>query len=100
MVAVPVELGVKVTEQLPLTSVQLVALNVPARPVAVNATEPAGVVAPAPLVSATVAVQVEGWLIRTVERRVGIVVEVVRRVAFTVPLVAPLLELPSCTESL
>ena len=29
-----------------------------------------------------------------------IVVEVVRRVAFTVPLVAPLLELPACTASL
>ncbi len=100
MVAVPAALGVNVTEQLPLTSVQLVALNVPARPVAVNATEPAGVVAPAPLVSATVAVQVEAWLMATVPGLQTIVVEVVRRVAFTVPLVAPLLELPACTESL
>src|SRR5437773_1725023 len=100
MVAVPAAVGVNVTEQLPLERVQLVALKVPARPVAVKATEPAGVVAPAPLVSATVAVQVDGWLIatvRSVERRV---VEVGRSVAVTVPLVAPLLELPACTESL
>jgi len=75
MVAVPAALGVNVTEQLPLTSVQLVALNVPARPVAVNATEPAGVVAPAPLVSATVAVQVEAWLMATVPGLQTIVVE-------------------------
>src|SRR5205809_452341 len=100
MVAVPAALGVNVTEQLPLTSVQLVALNVPARPVAVNATEPAGVVAPAPLVSATVAVQVEAWLMATVPGLQTIVVEVVRRVAFTVPLPAPLLELPACAASL
>src|SRR5436190_1701797 len=100
MVAVPAALGVNVTEQLPLTSVQLVALKVPARPVAVKATEPAGVVAPAPLVSATVAVQVDGWLVGTVAGVQTIVVGVVRSVAFTVPLVAPLLELPACTESL
>ncbi len=83
------------TEQLPLTRVQLVALKVPAAPVLVKATEPAGVVAPAPLVSATVAVQVEGWLIATVPGLQTIVVEVVRRVAVTVPLPAPLLELPA-----
>ena len=82
-----------VTEQLPLTNVQLVALKVPARPVAVNATEPAGVVAPAPLVSATVAVQVEGWLTATVPGLQTIVVEVVLRVTVMEPLPAPLLEL-------
>ncbi len=94
MVAVPEALGVNVTEQLPLTKVQLVALKLPVTPAAVKATEPAGVVAPAPLVSATVAVQVEGWLTATDEGEQTIVVEVVRRVAVTVPLLAPLLELP------
>jgi len=84
---------VNVTEQLPLTNVQLVALNDPARPAAVNATEPAGVVAPAPLVSATVAVQVEAWLIATVLGLQTIVVEVVLRVTVMEPLPAPLLEL-------
>jgi len=93
IVAVPTALGVNVTEQLPLTNVQLVALKVPARPVAVNATEPAGVVAPAPLVSATVAVQVEGWLTATVPGLQTIVVEVVLRVTVMEPLPAPLLEL-------
>jgi len=86
---------VNVTEQLPLTNVQLVALNDPARPAAVNATEPAGVVAPAPLVSATVAVHVEGWLIATVPGLQTIVVDVVRNVAVMVPFPAPLLELPA-----
>src|SRR5207249_2680010 len=98
MVAVPAAVGVNVTEQLPLERVQLVALKVPARPVAVKATEPAGVVAPAPLVSATVAVQVDDWLIGTEAGVQTIVVEVVRRVAVTVPLVT--LVLPACTESL
>ena len=83
------------TEQLPLTRAQLVALNDPARPAAVNATEPAGVVAPAPLVSATVAVHVEGWLIATVPGLQTIVVDVVRNVAVMVPFPAPLLELPA-----
>ena len=95
IVAVPAALGVNVTEQLPLTNVQLVALKVPARPVAVKATEPAGVVAPAPLVSATVAVQVEGWLTATVPGLQTIVVEVVLRVTVIEPLLAPLLELPA-----
>ena len=91
----PAALGVKVTEQLPLTRVQLVALKDPARPVAVKATDPPGVLLPAPLVSATVAVQVEGWLTATVPGLQTIVVEVVRNVAVTVPLPAPLLELPA-----
>ncbi len=61
MVAVPVVLIVKVTEQVPVADrVQLGALNVPAAPVLVKLTAPEGVVAPAPLVSVTVAVQVEG----------------------------------------
>jgi hypothetical protein len=93
--AVPAALGVNVTEHAPETNVQLGALNVPARPLAVKPTEPAGVVAPAPLVSATVAVHVEGWLIGTDEAAHTTVVEVVRRVAVTEPLVAPLLALPA-----
>jgi hypothetical protein len=57
--AVPAALGVKVTEHVPADNVQLGALNVPASPVAVKPTEPAGVLEPTPLVSATVAVQVD-----------------------------------------
>src|SRR5207249_3625966 len=98
MVAVPAAVGVNVTEQLPLERVQLVALKVPARPVAVKATDPASVLLPAPLVSTTVAVQVEVWLMATVAGLQTIVVDVVRRVAVTVPLVT--LVLPACTESL
>jgi hypothetical protein len=98
--AVPAALGVKVTEHAPETSVQLGALKVPARPLAVNPTDPAGVVAPAPLVSATVAVHVDGWLIATVPGLQTTVVEVVRRVAVTDPFVAPLLALPAWTASL
>src|SRR5437773_12364083 len=99
MVAVPEALGVNVTEQFPLTRVLLVALKLPVTPAAVKATEPAGVVAPAPLVSATVAVQVEGWL-RSEERRVGKEgVEGVGRADVTETLTAPLLELPASAAS-
>jgi hypothetical protein len=96
MDAVPAALGVKVTEQVPAAvKVQLAALNVPARPVAVKPTEPAGVVAPAPLVSATVAVHVDAWLIGTEDGAHTTVVEVVLFVATTDPFVAPLLALPA-----
>ena len=95
MTAVPAALGVNVTEHVPADSVQLAALKVPARPVATNPTDPAGVVAPAPLASATVAAQVEGWLIATVPGVQTTVVDVVRRVATTDPFVAPLLALPA-----
>ena len=91
MTAVPVALGVKVTEHEPVVSVQLGALKVPARPLAVNPTEPAGVLEPTPLVSATVAVQVEGWLIGTEAGLQTTVVEVV--LAVTVTVVDP--ELPA-----
>jgi hypothetical protein len=95
MVAVPEADGVNVTEQLPVAdNVQLGALNVPARPLAVNPTEPAGVVAPAPLVSVTVAVQVDAWPTATVPGLQTTVVVVVRRVAVTDPFVAPLLAVP------
>src|SRR5437773_2623540 len=100
MVAVPAALGVNVTEQLPLTSVQLVALKLPARTVRAKATEAAGVVAPTPLVSATVAVHVEGWLMAMVLGLHTTVVDVVLRFDVMEPFPAPLLELPACTASL
>ena len=93
--AVPAALGVNVTEQVPKARVQVAALKVPARPAAVKPTDPAGVLLPTPLVSATVAVQVDGWLIATVPGLQTTVVEVVRRVATTEPLVTPLLALPA-----
>jgi len=54
-----VEPGVNVTEQVPAVRLQVAAEKVPAPPVLPNVTVPVGVVAPAPFVSATVAVQVE-----------------------------------------
>jgi hypothetical protein len=94
--AVPAALGVNVTEQVPAAdNVQLGALNVPARPAAEKPTEPAGVVAPAPPMSVTVAVQVEGWLIATVAGLQATDVEVGRVTVLTVPLPAPLLALPA-----
>src|SRR5438034_303707 len=100
MVAVPAALGVNVTEQLPLTSEQLVAIGRASRRVAVNATEPAGVVAQTPLVSVTVAVHVEGWLMAMVLGLHTMVVDVVLRFDVMEPFPAPLLELPACTASL
>ena len=82
--AVPAALGVNVTEQVPAASVQLAALKVPAAPVLVNPTLPAGVDAPAPLASTTVAVHVEGWLIATVPGLQTTVVEVILTVTVTV----------------
>jgi hypothetical protein len=88
MTAVPAALGVNVTEQVPAAdNVQLGALKVPARPAAVKPTEPAGVVAPAPLVSATVTVQVDAWPIGTGEGEHTTVVEVERGFTVTVLLV-------------
>jgi hypothetical protein len=60
IVATPATLGVNVTEHVPAADkVQLGALKVPAAPVEVNDTVPDGTLEPAPLVSVTVAVQVE-----------------------------------------
>lgn len=56
MLATVVVLGANVTLQLPADNVHVVAENVPAPPVLVNVTVPVGTVAPAPFVSATVAV--------------------------------------------
>jgi hypothetical protein len=94
MTAVPAALGVNVTEHVPAARVQLAALNVPARPLATNPTEPAGVLEPTPLVSATVAVHVEAWLIATVPGLHTIVVDVVRRVTVS----ANVPELPVCVS--
>jgi hypothetical protein len=93
IVETPVVLGVKVTEHVPVADrVHVGAEKAPAAPVEVNVTVPAGVVAPAPLVSATVAVQVEGWLIGTDAGAQETDVDVVLNTPVTVPLVAPLLE--------
>ena len=59
IVAVPVALGVNVTEQVPAARVQLAALNVPAAPLEVNATVPVGVLMVPGEVSVTAAVQVD-----------------------------------------
>jgi hypothetical protein len=91
-----VEPGVNVTLQLADGDrLQLAALKVPAPPVEESTTEPAGFVPPAPFVSTTVTVQVEAWLIGTVEGAQTTVVEVDRRVPVAEPLVEPLLALPA-----
>jgi hypothetical protein len=59
MLAAVVEPGVNVTEQVPAVRLQVVAEKVPAPPVLAKVTVPVGIVAPTPLVSATVAVQVD-----------------------------------------
>jgi hypothetical protein len=98
IVATPAALGVKVTEHVEVPTVALATRvqgfgvpNAPAAPVEVKVTEPAGLLAPAPLVSTTVAVQVEAWLIGTDEGAQTTVVDVVRRVPVTDPFPAPLL---------
>ena len=65
--AVPVAVGVNVTEQLPDDRVQVVELNEPAGPVSANVTVPVGVVVDPVDVSVTVAVQVEAWFTTTEE---------------------------------
>ncbi len=57
--------GVNVTLQLPLERVQLEGLKLPEPVATVKLTEPAGVVAPEPAVSDTVAVHVEPWFADT-----------------------------------
>ena len=66
IVAAPAALGVNVTEHVEVPTVALATRvhglgvpNVPVAPVEVNVTEPEGLLAPAPLVSTTVAVHVE-----------------------------------------
>jgi len=92
IVATPAALGVKVTEQLPVANnVQLGAEKVPATPLEVKDTEPAGVLAPTPFVSATVAVQVEAWAMGTEAGAQTTVVDVVLKTPVTDPLPAPVL---------
>jgi hypothetical protein len=98
IVATPAALGVKVTEHVEVPTVALATRvhgfgvpSVPAAPVEVKVTEPAGLLAPAPLVSTTVAVHVEACAIGTEAGLQVTVVDVVRRVPVTEPLVAPLL---------
>jgi hypothetical protein len=98
IVATPAALGVKLTEHVEVPTVALAtrvhglgAPNAPAAPVEVKVTEPEGLLAPAPLVSTTVAVHVEAWLIGTEAGLQVTVVDVVRRVPVTDPLAAPLL---------
>jgi hypothetical protein len=102
IVAVPVEVpAVNVTEQVPAASVQLVGLNVPIPTGAtVKPTVPAGTEDPAPSMSATVAVHVVDPPTLTEEGLHATVVEVLRSVAVTEPLVAPLLALPAWIASL
>jgi hypothetical protein len=97
-VAVPEAVIVKVTAQVEVPTVALATRvqgfgvpNVPDAPVEVKVTEPAGLLAPAPLVSTTVAVHVEACPTVTDAGEQTTVVEVVRRVPVTEPLVAPLL---------
>jgi hypothetical protein len=59
MFAMPVVEGVKVTEQLPVTNVQLVALNSPETPLPEKLTVPVGVLADPGDPSETVAVHVD-----------------------------------------
>jgi hypothetical protein len=60
IVETPVVLGVKVTEHVPVADrVHVGAEKAPAAPVEVKDTVPDGILEPAPLVSVTVAVQVE-----------------------------------------
>jgi hypothetical protein len=99
IVASPAALGVNVTEHVEVPTVALATRvhgfgvpRVPAAPVEVKVTEPEGLLAPAPLVSTTVAVHVEAWLIGTDEGAQTTVVEVVRPpLEETDPLPAPLL---------
>ena len=85
IVAVPAPVDVNVTLQDPLASMQLAGLTVPVPvPVTAKLTVPLGVVAPAPLVSATVATQFDVPPTVTVLGVQTIVVDVMRSVTVTV----------------
>jgi hypothetical protein len=100
-VSVPILVGVNVTEQLPVTSVQLVeGVNVPlAVPDEVNLTSPVGVLAVPVAVSVNVAVQVEPLFATTDEGAQLTVVEVERPVTVRVNDWLPVLVLKLCFES-
>ncbi len=85
MLAVPAAVAVNVTEHVPDTSVQLAAgVKLPAGPVSVNETLPVGVEVVPGEVSATVALQVEPWLMKT-----GLVHETVVLVALLLTVSEP-----------
>ena len=100
-VSVPAPVGVKVTEQLPMTRLQLVAgVKVPlAVPDELNLTVPVGVLAVPDAVSATVAVQVEPLFVTTDEGAQLIVVEVERPMTVSVNDWLPVLVLKLCFVS-
>lgn len=95
IVAVPVALGVNVTEHVPAVKLQLVGLNVPAVPVDVNDTVPVGVLAVPGDVSVTVAVQVEPWPMATGDvHDTAVAVALRLTVTLVLPLLAPWLASP------
>jgi len=100
-VSVPAPVGVKVTEQLPMTRLQLVAgVKVPlAVPDELNLTVPVGVLAVPDAVSATVAVQVEPLFVTTDEGAQPTVVEVERPMTVSVNDWLPVLVLKLCFVS-
>jgi hypothetical protein len=100
-VSVPTLVGVKVTEQLPVASVQLVAgVNVPvAVPDEVNLTCPVGVLGVPVAVSVIVAVQVEPLFVTTDEGAQLTIVEVERPVTVSVNDWLPVLVLNMCFVS-
>ena len=100
-VSVPVPVSVKVTEQLPMTRLQLVAgVKVPlAVPDELNLTVPVGVLAVPDAVSVTVAVQVEPLFVTTDEGAQFTVVEVERPMTVSVNDWLPMLVLKLCFVS-
>lgn len=90
IVAVPVVVGVKVTEQLPEVRMQVVMLKDPVAPVSLKATLPVGVNGVPGEVSETVAVHDDGSFTTTGLAQL-MLVEVVR--GLTVMLVEPVLPL-------
>lgn len=100
-VSLPAPVGVKVTEQLPVTRLQLVAgVKVPvAVPDEVNLTVPVGVLAVPDPVSVTVTVHVEPLFVTTDEGAQLTVVEVERPVTVSVKDWLPVLVLKLCFES-
>lgn len=99
--SVPAPVGVKVTEQLPTTRLQLVegAKVPPAVPDELNLTVPVGVLAVPDAVSITVVVQVEPLFVNTDDGAQLTVVEVERPVTVSVKDWLPVLALKLCFRS-
>ncbi len=91
MLAVPAAVAVNVTEHVPSARVQLAAgVKLPAGPVSVKLTDPVGVEVVPGEVSATVAEQVEPWLMKT-----GLVHDTVVEVARGLTVIEPVPLLPA-----